>query len=216
MKQKFLFLSFLFFVNDFCNGQDSTLAKWSVNISPSLLNIPPVDLGIQFGVQYRGGDWGFGAELAFPFQKSNEHYTEMKYRRWGAELKRFLGREKQNYLSLQFNYAQRNFRDSSPGRFFRSTVADAYDYRSTSISSPIVNTAFKFGREMEIGKKFFVDCFAGLGVGVIMTEYKNIEGLETVDRTNLFAHFSIYSAHRYDKTIKRLHATAGARLHYYF
>ena len=106
MKQKFLFLSFLFFVNDFCNGQDSTLAKWSVNISPSLLNIPPVDLGIQFGVQYRGGDWGFGAELAFPFQKSNEHYTEMKYRRWGAEHKRFLGRE--NKTIYRFNLIMRN------------------------------------------------------------------------------------------------------------
>ena len=199
-----------------CYAQDSTEKILTVHISPVLVNVPSVELGFQFGLQYHIRNWSFGAELAFPFQKSNDHYIDMQYRRWGAEIKNFLGKEKQNYLSLQFNYAQRNFRDSSPGRFFRKAVYDAYDYRSASISSPILNTTFKVGREMRLGKKFFVDGFVGLGVGVVTTEYKNIEGFEPVDRISFIEHFGIYSAHRYDKTKTRIHIAAGARLHYRF
>ena len=213
MKTTF-FCCILFHISLFCHAQDSFSNKLSVSISPVLVNVPPVDIGMQFGLQYRTAKWGFGTEIAFPFQKSNDHYVNMKYLRWGAEFKYFPRADKQNYMSLQFNYAQRNFADTSPGRFFRRYVTDAYNYESTSISSNIVTSAFKIGREMKIGKKFFIDGFTGLGIGFVMTEYTNIKGLQPADRGGIFEGLGIYSAHRYDKTITRVHCTLGTRLHY--
>lgn len=138
----------------------------------------------------------------------------MKYIRWSAEVQCYLRKVKNMYFSIQINYATRQFEDTSEGYFFKSNKSDVYTYDKTSISSPILKSIFKFGTNFKLSSKFFIDPFVGFGVTSFMTNYYKIDNIQKVLRPGILYQFIPYSAHRFDKTIIRLSATGGFRLHY--
>lgn len=71
MIKRYLTFIFIFCFLSFCHGQDSANRKWFISLSPAILNVPSSEIGIQLGVHNRTGYWGFGTEIAFPFEKSH-------------------------------------------------------------------------------------------------------------------------------------------------
>ncbi len=201
-----------------CNSQDSTTQAnvLSVTLSPVILNVPPVRFGVQTGVQYRFKNWGVIAELAVPFVKKHSKYNDVSFVKGSLEVQQFFKKDKGVYVSVQYNYASRNFKDTSAGTFFKNGKSEVYIYTSTSVSSPMSTIVFKGGNQFIAGKKIIVDLFIGIGSQTIMTKYHSTENLEQVVRPGVLIRMIPYSAHYFDETISRLHVTSGLRLLYNF
>jgi len=139
--------------------------KFAVLVSPALLRAPGIEVGGQAGLQYQKGKWALNAEVAFPFDRTFTDFATIHAARLGIEIKRYVKDVPlvKPYVSLQTNYAIRQLVDTAGNTFF-SAGSGWTQYKKAAVSAPIFTTALKWGGEFELGKRFFMDAFAGAGV----------------------------------------------------
>lgn len=190
-------------------GQDSA-RKVSVLVSPALF--VPVSVAAQLGLQTRiNKRWGFLAEGAYPtFTPKNTTYEEIRYWRAGLEVKYYLPKKRiARYISLQNNYLFRELTENEGGVFY--TKNETFAYGRADIQSPVLSSAIKLGLEVPLGKRTYVDLFAGAGLRFIFTKYAASGVLVTSIEPTKQSFWRFDDAWAYNYTLKRIHATAGFR-----
>ncbi len=189
---------------------------FSVLLSPALLRAPETQWGLQTGIAYRWRNWSVGAEAALPFRKSHIDYAKIKYIRLGMELKHYSYNEPlfKVYMSLQNNYAFRQMIDTNGNTYTSKNPPGVFRFSKASISSPIFSSALKFGAEVPITKNLFMDAFAGFGIRIVSTSYKNVENTTPGSFFRAIDCCTFIPVYRYEGTFTRLHITTGFRLGY--
>lgn len=204
-----VFFSALFSAHE-TSAQD-TSSRFAVLISPALF--VPVSVAVQGGVQWKlGKKWSLLAEAAYPvFHPNNAEYEEISHWRTSLELKWWPGKASSanRYFSLQAAYLYRQLKDKDQAYYYSKT--QTFSYNDAVIKSPVLSTAVKLGVELPLGKRTFVDAFAGAGLRFISSSYSAKSVLVTSTeppRQNLF---KFDDAWVYNYTLMRLHGTAGLR-----
>lgn len=146
----------------------------------------------------------------------NEDYQKVKFLRVTTELKYYPKRSlKGRFYSLQLGYVKRNFTDKDSGRYHNPNVMDEIGYSKLEIKSPVFFSSVKWGREVAEWKTVFADCFLGLGIRIIPTEYHS-EGAYTIgpwsSPKDNFAWMVPTPSWRYNKTSIRPHFSMGIRI----
>lgn len=181
----------------------------------------PYKAGVQPGFQVGlGKRFGLISDLGFTFSgRGNNQYDKMHFFKFATELKYYSRRSVNGgYLSLQAGYVRREFQANDSGWFWKKDSSDASGYSSARISSPVLFTAIKLGREMRFGEKFFLDVFLGIGARYIGTNYdaKDVYTMgRFADKRDTIFDLAGYSWEHEGSQVK-LHATAGVRIGYYF
>lgn len=168
--------------------------------------------GVQIWLQH----WSVLAQLAFPVSKPTE-FASRHYLRTSLEVKRYFkirASDMAPYLSLEGTYAQRSFVDTNGGAYFKGPMRSRYSYSNAAIRSPIVTGAVKGGLEVELGRRFFIDVFAGAGVRSINTTYNQVRDEASDPYSWIEVFHGPRSAYRYEGQLVKLHGTIGFRLGY--
>lgn len=206
-----LFFTSRIFAQNNSNGKDR---KYAITMSVAVF---PYKSGIQPGFQVKlGKRFDFISDCGFTLTaKGNSQYNEMHFLKFASELKYRPGHSVAGrYFSLQTGYIRRKFQAKDSGWYWRKDSSDAIGYSSASINSPVLFAAIKWGREVKVGDKFFLDFFLGVGARYISTTYdaKDIHaiGLPGGERDNIFELAGYSWEHEEDQM--KFHATAGVRL----
>ena len=190
-------------------GQD-TSSKVSAVISPALF--VPVTVAVQAGLQFPlSKRWSLLLEGAYPtFYPEDDEYEKIRYWRTGFEVKHYLADKKSNrYFSLQNNFLYRELTNEDDGLYYTKT--QTFAYTNAVIKSPVWSSAVKFGMEMPLGKKTYIDLFTGAGLRVILNKYDTESALVTSIQPNGQSFLEFDDAWIYNYTLYRLHLTAGFR-----
>jgi hypothetical protein len=199
--------------------------KYSISLSPALLQTPTLNIGLQPGFEYHFNDRlslltelcvaiGNNKDLAV----SNSHYFRVK-----PELRYLLPlrRSVQTYVGVQLSYAIRNWDDANGGCYFSNEPYpdSTISYTKAHISSPIFTSTIQFGKLISLGDHFNLDAFVGMGARVIFTDYSRVENItyskEPVWRTCIRLP-TPDPAYWVNKTLARFQLNAGFRLLYQF
>jgi len=194
--------------------RDTANCIHSITLSAALF---PYQLGIQPGFQFRlGRKYDLISEFAFSLtSRGNNNYEEAHFFKLSTELKyypqlAFGG----SYFSFQAGYIYRRFQANDSGWYWKSNDPDATGYSSAKFKAPVIFAVVKLGREMSLGKNFFLDVFLGLGARYIHTSYvvKDPYNLGHLggEQDNIFE-IAGYSWEHEGKQVK-LNGTAGVRL----
>ena len=200
-----------FFAQNNSNNRDR---KYGITMSAAIF---PYKSGIQPGFQIKlGKRLDFASDCGFTLTgKGNSQYDEMHFFKLASELKY---RSRQSitgrYFSLQAGYIRREFQAKDSGWYWRKNNSDASGYSSARINSPVLFAAIKWGREVKVGDKFFLDFFLGLGARYISTTYeaKDIHAVGRLggEQDNIFELAGYSWEHEEDQV--KFHATAGVRV----
>jgi hypothetical protein len=118
----------------------------------------------------------------------------------------------EKYVSLQVAFSIRNFSDNDSGSFKNNRYGDdTFLYSSALIKSPVLSFAIKTGREYEIGERFLIDFFTGIGTRTIFTKYEALGVRPATINEPLFA-FKGNPAWRCNCTQTRFHFVTGIRV----
>ena len=210
MKWLLVFLNFLFLLKAPSGFAQDSSSKLSVALSPALF--VPVSVAVQGSLQLRlNSKWSLLAEGAYPtFYPQNTDYEKIRYWRAGFEIKRFVSNgESSRYVSLQNNFLFRELTDNDNGTYYTKT--ETYAYNLAVIKSPVWSTALKYGAEVPLGKKTYVDLFAGAGIRMVFTKYNTETALLTSILPEERSFLDFDDAWLYNYTLLRLHLTAGFR-----
>ncbi len=213
-------LFFFFFLNAMIVfGQDNgTLRKDSVNnkhAATLTLTAFPFSIGIQPGFQFRvGNKCDMLTEGTFAATKKVGNYydrlniiklvSEVKY----YPQKAFAGR----YYSFQAGYISRKFTANDTGWYFKDTATIGYS--SARIRSNVSFVSVKLGREINPGKKIFLDFFIGLGARYVCTVYEANDTYampDFLDKRDGIIELAGYSWED-EGGIVKFHGTAGFRI----
>jgi hypothetical protein len=198
-----------------CSTISFAQEKYIVTLSPAIM-MPGGVIAVQPGMGININDeWKLQADFAFAqSQQSNDRFEKTSFFRTSLEIKTLAGISAMydKYISLQvaYNFRTLTDRDSGSYKSARNGAAD-YSYSSTLIKSPVLSMALKTGREYEIGERFIVDVFTGLGFRTIFTKYKP-QGLHPNTVVQPPLHFSGNPAWKCNCTQTRLHFVTGFRL----
>lgn len=213
-------LFFFFFLNAMIVfGQDNgTLRKDSVTYKHAAtltLTAFPFSIGIQPGFQFRmGRKFDVLTEGTFAATKKvGNYYDRLNIIKLVSEIKyypqkAFAGR----YFSFQAGYITRKFTANDSGWFFKGT--STIGYSSARIKSDVSFVSVKLGREINPGKKIFLDVFIGLGARYVCTVYEANDAYampDFLDKRDSIIELAGYSWED-EGGIVKLHGTAGFRI----
>lgn len=188
--------------------------KYGITMSAAIF---PYKFGIQPGFQIKlGKRFDFVTDYGFTLRgRGNNQYDETHFFKLGTELKYHSGHfVTERYFSLQTGYISRKFQAKDSGWYWKKDSSDASGYGSASIISPVLFAAIKWGREIKVGEKFFLDFFLGIGARYIRTNYnaRNVYSIgHFADKRDTIFDLAGYSWEHEGEQVK-LHATAGARV----
>lgn len=213
-----LLLFFLFTIGK-VNSQEK---YFTISTSPVVLYVPGIASGVQTGVHYYFKEhWSASSELAFPFSK-HEDSSQMnsKYLRIAMELKYFkekYGNENSFYVSVSSFIIRRSFEVQRSGVYYKERDTLSYQYNKAKISSPVFTITPKLGVEINLNR-IKIDMFAGAGLRVVATSYKNVQGVSSIPsmKTTCKIFPSPDPAHWFNETLFRPQFSAGFRLHFIF
>lgn len=215
MLQRLVLFGWLLVLYHNVSGQDTARKRLSALVSPALVPLSNTELALQPGLEARLGRWSLVAQLAFPLHKPTSQFASVRYLRKSIELKHYFKQRarQEEYLSAEALHAQRRFTDTNGGTFFKSPYNTRYGYSQAHINAPVFVFAIKAGMVFPVGKRFFIDGFAGLGVRTIYTRYSQVSG--EAERPYGLIEISLpKSALRYDRTSTKPHMTCGFKLGY--
>jgi hypothetical protein len=208
---KFLVLIQLILISHTSVAQE----KYILSLSPAIM-MPGGVIAVQPGMGFNINDeWKLQADVAFAqSRKSNDRFEKTSFFRTSLEIKTLagIGAYYDKYVSLQLAYNIRTLNDLDSGNF-KSARHGAADnsYSSAIIKSPVFSMALKTGREYEIGERFIVDVFTGLGFRTIFTNYKP-QGLHPNTFVPTPLPFSGNPAWKCNCTQSRFHFVTGIRV----
>lgn len=189
--------------------------KYIVTLSPALF-MPGGIVAVQpgFGV-HLNDEWVLQSDVAFAVTKQPEsQFQNKKFFRTSLEIKTLAGLSAyfEKYVSFQVAYSIRNFSDNDSGSFKNTKYGDnGFLYSSSLIKSPVLSFAIKTGREYEIGERFLIDVFTGIGTRTIFTKYE-AQGVQPATITEPMFAFKGNPAWTCNCTQTRFHFVAGIRI----
>ena len=215
-KSSCCFFALLILTSVSCFSQQ-TARKISVTAAPAILYNKLV---FQPGIQYSSKKWAVGGEVS-GLRAKKMSFDKGYWLRFQAEGKRFLNYEEdvKFYFSFQTAYSIRNFVTNDSGYYYVGSFGSdtgAY-YSSAKIHSPVLSFAPKFGFELFMGKKWYLDMFGGIGVRYIFTKY-NAQNVRPATFVRGFRDwgYAHESSWRFNNTQSRFHLTTGLRLGFRF
>ncbi|MFN2458890.1 MAG: hypothetical protein ABR502_11880 [Chitinophagaceae bacterium] len=190
--------------------------QYAITLTPTILS--PSAVGLQPGFQIYLRDQIISlTEIGYSIiPSSNKKFEKARIFKIASEVKLKPSKSKTSvlYLSNQFGHIFRNLIDSDSGNFVKKMPADtAYYYTSAVVKSPVFFYLFKVGAEYNLGKRYLVDFFIGIGFRVVSTNYnaKNITAVERRGPFRIRIKSGFESAWNCDCSLTRFHGTIGVR-----
>lgn len=218
-KRKSLLLLFPGLIAIEANTQQN---HFSISASPVVLSLPDISSGLQTGIHYYFKEnWSASSEIALPFSKHEDSLrTDKKYFRLGLELKYFkrtYSDKSSTYIAISSFFIQRSYEAPKGGVYYKEKDPFSYEFNKAKISSPVFTIVPKFGVEINVSP-VKVDLFAGAGLRIVATSYKNVEGLNSMSSIKRICKIfpSPDPAHWFNETLFRPQFSAGMRLHFMF
>jgi hypothetical protein len=212
-----LLLLFFLFIVCKVNSQEK---YFSISASPVVLYLPGLASGVQTGVHYYFKEhWSASSELAFPFsQHEDSSQMNPKYVRISIELKYFKRKhsnKSSSYVSISSFIIRRSFEVQRGGVYYKERDTVSYQYNRAKVSSPVFTITPKLGFEINLNR-IKIDMFAGAGLRIIATSYKNVQGVNSVPSIESICKIfpSPDPAHWFNETLFRPQFSAGFRLHF--
>jgi hypothetical protein len=186
-------------------GQDKSFA---ITISPTFLSFRTITL--QPGLEYYFADrWAAAAQFCFASPPdARTGFEKVKLFRTNFEIKRFGSRTSNTgYVSLNTSYFTREIVAPDSGEVYlkNNNAAMFYD---ANIRSNILSFAIKFGREISVGQRLFLDVYLGLGDRVIFTRY-DAARMSPLTQPYRRGRIAPVPSYMYNYTIHRFHCPVG-------
>jgi hypothetical protein len=183
MKKLLLFLLLISFHTGFAQQ-----SKWSLSYTPTLIEVPEVNVGIQLGAVYDiNKHFRIFSSLttnAFRLEKSSKESSENHYLRLKSEI-RYINLASnywlKPYIGLQASFVSRSWNRNYSGSYYEGSFnQDSLTYFSAaSISSSTIALTTEFGLNSQISKRLSIDCAFGIGSKLVSTKYSDVKDAST-------------------------------------
>lgn len=188
MNKPFLFLFWSLLIFNPCFAQQS---KWSLSYTPSLIEVPEKNIGVQLGAAYDINKH-FQVISAFTtnavrLEKSSRATSQNQYFRLKSEI-RYINLASnywlKPYIGLQASLVGRSWKNNNRGSYYEGSFnTDSITYFSAaSISSSTITLTTEFGLNSQISKRLSIDCAFGIGGKLVSTKYSEVKDASTEAR----------------------------------
>lgn len=163
-------------------------SKWWLSYTPSLIEVPEVTVGVQFGAVYDiNKHFRISSSVtanALRLEKPSRESSQNHYLRFKSEI-RYINLAStywlKPYLGLQASFVSRFWKRNYNGSYYEGSFnQDSLTYfSSASISSNTFALTTEFGLNSRISKRLSIDCAFGIGSKLVYTKYSNVEDAST-------------------------------------
>ena len=188
MNKRLLFLFLALLTLQVGNAQHS---KWSLSYTPTLIEVPEINIGVQFGAVYDINKhfrvFSSVTTNAIRLEKSSKESSENRYMRFKSEI-HYINLAStywlKPYLGLQASFVGRSWKKYRNGSYYEGSFnTDSITYFSAaSVSSSSIVLTTEFGLNSQISKRLSIDCAFGIGGKLVSTKYSEVKDASTEAR----------------------------------